>query len=766
MFISKAPLGIDYLSRPTRFPTWLRILIILAMFSLAVAAYFGINDLDRESKNLQQLFLVKAESNIKYVGMALGQNWVKDQTPDGLSNFLSMERDRDLVFVATSDYLGQIRGLAKWQPSLTITNLGAPEPLEDFHPTWLPKFKTMTFNNGQTLFVVYRPSLLNLFTPKIPEHHSEKENLPPPWPPEDLDLTHPEKAIYIWLGYSMNEFDKARLQLQINVIIFSVLTILVILSLIMAVSWLLRSMRSYALTNEIVTRLPLGLIINNHEGQVVLANQAAQKLSGLSESEFLGHNLKELTHDTFPDEKELTALEMDISFKDSPSLRLSITCGPINGRGGRELGRVILITDLGEMNRLKDALVKQERMARLGGLASGLAHEIRNPLGAIKGLTQHLIKKTKDDDEKDALTVINNCVERMARTITDFQAFANPAIDAERIELSEFLTNLHNDIKQKFDSKVISMNLNLPKERLFVQADPNQLSAALTSLYNNSFKAVQVNPEDKPGLLNITLRRVGTNRATITFSDNGPGFGQKQLQTPFVPYFSSSALSSGLGLAKANNVIGAFRGTIKLTNNAGGGALVTVNLPLEYQGVSDLRLSNLDLVQFIKDIHSFMRYDSKFKNLSLALDLPEKILNVRGDKDLLTQAITNIYLNARQATEGNPPDKPGKLTVKLNRLENNLIAMVFTDNGPGFDQAQLDNPFTPYYTTKAKGMGMGMSIIRNIIEAHHGEVTIENAAEGGGQVTVTMPYAGSFPMSAPRPSAPLTESGPGNGRVS
>ncbi|MDR2302080.1 MAG: PAS domain-containing protein [Deltaproteobacteria bacterium] len=763
MFVSKAPLGIDYLSRPTRFPTWLRVLTALALFGLAVAAFFEINDLDRESKNLQQLFLIKGESHIKYMGLAMGREWLDDKAPDGLSSILVMERDPDVVFLATSNYLGEIRGLAMRQPALTIPSLGVPEPPETFHPQWEPRFKTLPLSNGQMVFVVYRPTLLNLLPPMKPEHHPEKQTAAPPWPPEGIDFSHPENAVYVWVGYSMLEFDKARSQLRINAMIFSFLTLLVIISIIMAVSWLLRSMRSYALTNEIVTRLPLGLIINNPEGQVVLANQAALKLSGLTEEEFLGHSLKELTHDAFPDEKELTAREMDISFKDSPSLRLAITCGPITGHGGKELGRVVLISDLGEFNRLKDALAKQERMARLGGLASGLAHEIRNPLGAIKGLTQHLIHKTKDDDEKDALTVINNCVERMARTITDFQAYANPAINSERLELSEFLTDLHDEITRKLDSNAISMNLSLPKERLFVQADPSQLSAALTSLYNNAVKAVEGNPPDKPGLLKIVLRRVGTNRASIIFSDNGPGFGQKQLETPFVPYFSSSALSSGLGLAKANNVIGAFRGTIKLANNAGGGALVTVTLPLEYQGVSDLRLSNLDMVQFLKDIHSFMAYDSKFKNLSMDLDLPEKILNVRGDKDLLTQAITNIYLNARQATEANPPERPGHLTVKLNRLEKNLVSVVFTDNGPGFDQTQLENPFVPYYTTKAKGMGMGMSIIRNIVEAHHGEVKIENSPEGGGQVTVIMPYAGSFPVS-PRPQEPLTASGRGNGQ--
>jgi two-component system sensor histidine kinase HydH len=747
-----------------RVPNWLWALIILALLCLTVGAFLGLNDLDRESRNLERLYSVKGEAEIKNLGWALGQNFIDDTSPNGLNNISALSQGTDTLFVATTDYQGEIRGFASTQKLLASTTMGAPEPLEDFLPDWLPKTKIMTLRDGRQSFVVYRPSFVNLLPTIPPGHHRRGENTTPPYPPDNLDLSDPTKAVYVWVGFSMGEFDKAKATLRTNAVIFCLLALGVIVSILLAISWLLKVIQYQAITNEIIARLPLGLILNNPSGKVVLANEAARKMTGLTQREFLGHTLGELTHDAFPEEKEIIAKEVDISFKDTPSLRLSVSCGTITAPGGGEIGRVILMADLGELNRLKDALAKQERMARLGGVASGLAHEIRNPLGAIKGLTQHLIHKTADPDEKEALTVIINCVDRMARTITEFQAYANPSINAERFELSDFLAKVHADFAMARESDGFGMELILPQGQMFVQADPAQLAVALSGLYDNAFQATAKNPGDKPGRLTVTLRMTGTNRATISFSDNGPGFGQKQLETPFVPFYSSSAKSSGLGLAKANNVIMASKGTVRLANNPGGGALVTISLPIEHGAVSGLRLASLDLGRLLKDIHAFIGYDTKYRNVSLGLEVPEGHLVMRGDKDRLTQAITNVYLNGIQATEANPPDRPRRVTVRLGRTGDDTFAIVFSDTGPGFDQTQLDNPFVPYFTTKSKGMGLGMSIIKDIIEGHGGEVKIANQPEGGGQVTLILPHGVPASPNGEPAQRPEAGRGAGNGR--
>jgi signal transduction histidine kinase len=413
----------------------------------------------------------------------------------------------------------------------------------------------------------------------------------------------------------------------------------------------------------------------------------------------------------------------------------------VTGPGGEELGRVVLMADEGELSRLKEELAKQERLARLGGIASGLAHEIRNPLGAIKGLTQHLINKISGEDEREALQVILNSVERLARTITDFQSFANPAIKSERVELTEFMARLHHEMESR--NQGLTMEMQFPKEPLTILADPGQLYEALKSLYQNAIQAMEANPPERAGELMATLKRSAASQAMITLSDNGPGFGLDQLKTPFVPYFSSSAKHTGLGLAKANSVIQAFSGSVTLANNpGGGGAIVTVTLPLEDVGLGELRITQIESGKFLTEIHSFMSYDSKFNNVTLTLDLPPLCPVIEADRDLLTQAFTNIYLNAiqaMQATDSGTPQPGGQLDVKLTTPNPESILITFCDNGPGFTQSQLEKPFVPFFTTKSKGMGLGMSIIHRMIEAHHGEVKLENGVSGGGKVSLKLP---------------------------
>ncbi|MDR1309071.1 MAG: hypothetical protein LBL95_04135, partial [Deltaproteobacteria bacterium] len=353
----------DYLSRPVRLPHWLRLLLMMGLVCLAGSAFMALKDLDRERMNLEQLYIQKGESLIRSLGVGLRRDWIIEKSQQDMATFIAIDQSSDVMFLATSDYQGRLRGASMTDEALGEGTLGVPDPPEAFHPQWTPHFKTVTLPDGQRAFVVYRPLLYSLESaPKTPTHHVKEPKAPPVWPPEDLDFAHPQRALYCWVGFEMGPFEKAVAAGHRNAMIFSLLIGLVLSSVLLAVSWSLKFMRNYAVTNEIITRLPIGLILNNPQGQVILANQAAQRLAEIPESGFLGRTLGELTHGVFPDDKELTAHEMDISFREGRSLRLSVTCGTITGPGGVGLGRIVLMADLGELNRLKEALSKQEHL--------------------------------------------------------------------------------------------------------------------------------------------------------------------------------------------------------------------------------------------------------------------------------------------------------------------------------------------------------------------------------------------------------------------
>jgi two-component system sensor histidine kinase HydH len=342
---------------------------------------------------------------------------------------------------------------------------------------------------------------------------------------------------------------------------------------------------SSQLANAIFSRLPVGLLINNLEGKVIFVNRALLKMSGLKEEDFLDRRLETLISGNLPKEEEFTAVETDMGFQGGKSTLVSITGGPVVGQDGHSIGRVLLMADLGEIGRLKTELAQKERLATLGSMARGLAHELRNPLGAIKGLTYHLSQvKYIQPTEREALDVILTSVDRLAGTITDFLDYARPLeLRVERVSLGKLLTKLKDLVIHDPNSQNVQHELILPKEELFSDSDETKLSQAFLNLYLNAIQATSGNPSKRPGKVTVTLEHFAEGLGRIIFSDNGPGFSKTQLSRPFVPYFTSKAKGTGLGLALSKKIVEAHDGNLIINNNEEGGAIVTVSIPIKPQ---------------------------------------------------------------------------------------------------------------------------------------------------------------------------------------
>ncbi|MDR1577461.1 MAG: PAS domain-containing protein [Deltaproteobacteria bacterium] len=394
------------------------------------------------------------------------------------------------------------------------------------------------------------------------------------------------KGLYCWVGFDMAPFEAAERTGRLNSLMFIGLLGAASLGGMLALFWAYNyrlSRRLYqdtnAMASELIARLPVGLILNDPQGLVTLVNQAALNLTGLKKEEILGHDLGHLTNGAFPTDDDLTGLEMDLRFNHGLSQRLSLTCGPVTSSGGEKLGRVIVMIDVGELSRLKEELERKHRLASLGGMAAGLAHEIRNPLGAIKGLTQHLMTNLAqvDPNVHEALEVMLISVDRLERTITDFLDYAKPTeLRTQPMSLAPFLRRLHDLVGHDARSQNARLSLELPEREALVMADDGRLAQAFLNLYLNAIQAAP--PQD--GLLTVRLK-ITRDKAIITLADNGPGFGSDQLAQPFVPYFTSKSKGSGLGLALVKKIIEAHQGDVTLSNQTGGGALVTVVLPLK-----------------------------------------------------------------------------------------------------------------------------------------------------------------------------------------
>jgi len=222
-------------------------------------------------------------------------------------------------------------------------------------------------------------------------------------------------------------------------------------------------------------------------------------------------------------------------------------------------------------------LESRSRLAAIGEMSAGVAHEIRNPLASMKGAVELLRSKRTDADssERELLTLIDGEVARLERVVSDFLEYARPAeptLAPEKIEeiVRRTLELLRTDPSLEEVELVAESAGMIPA----VLADAEQVRQLLLNLIRNAAQAMggrgQVTVETAPG----------QGEAILRVRDTGPGFAAEALRRAFDPFFTTRSRGSGLGLAIARRIVENHAGRIQIRNRAEGGAEVTITLPL------------------------------------------------------------------------------------------------------------------------------------------------------------------------------------------
>ncbi|MDR2947090.1 MAG: hypothetical protein LBV79_10135 [Candidatus Adiutrix sp.] len=548
-------------------------------------------DYRREQGYLQDMLLQRGEVLIHSLEMVGRVSFEEAQAEEQLLNFWNnLEADDQVLFLALTDDQGRLEALAGGLTPPDGLFSGPHEPTPYGRGPIAPNYRTAMVD-GRPVYLVYRSfwplprRMMQSMTQGGHGHRMSQRR-------HDRGLaesTVRERPVrYLWVGFDLAAFEAGSRERVRTAAVFVGLLGLAVLAGVLALIWghnsrLVRRLYqdTNALAAELIGRLPVGVILKDREGKVSLVNRSTLAISGLQESDFLGQSLEALTQGRFPAEETMSGRETTLSFNGGPGVLVALTSGPVVGDDGHPLGQVILMEDLGELGRLKSELGKKERLAALGSLAAGLAHEIRNPLGAIRGLSQHLLNKgPADPGDREALEVVLTSVDRLNATITDFLDYARPTeLKTAPLDLGGLIRKMATLAGHDAQSQAVTLELDLPGEPLEIDGDEALLSQAFLNLYLNAIQAAGERPGGG-GRLCVALR-AAEQRAVLTFADNGPGFSPEQLAQPFVPYFTTKAEGSGLGLAMVEKAIRAHAGAdVTLASPPSGGGLVTVILSL------------------------------------------------------------------------------------------------------------------------------------------------------------------------------------------
>ena len=220
-------------------------------------------------------------------------------------------------------------------------------------------------------------------------------------------------------------------------------------------------------------------------------------------------------------------------------------------------------------------LAKQENLAKLGEMGAILAHEIRNPLGGIKGFAQVIVKKPTDERNGTFAQRIVAEATRLETLVTNLLVYVKVIhLDVAQVTIQELIDHSLSLIKPEIEEHRIVVRLDCP-EGLTINADRNKLEQVMLNLLKN---AVQAMPDG--GSLDVTARKTG-KQILIQIEDTGEGIEPDDLTKVFEPFFSTKAQGTGLGLALCKKIIDEHGGTITIKSTCGSGTTVIMGFPTE-----------------------------------------------------------------------------------------------------------------------------------------------------------------------------------------
>src|SRR5690349_15026027 len=342
-----------------------------------------------------------------------------------------------------------------------------------------------------------------------------------------------------------------------------------------------------ALHERIVASIRSGVVTTDLAGRIYTFNAAAGEITGYREETIRGQDASLLFGDLKDQIAEsLRALqtggtsprfEANCTTADGMRVRLGFGIAPLSTESGETTGMVITFQDLTQVRTLEETSRRQDRLAAIGRMAASIAHEIRNPLAAMRGSIQ-MLRSEMDSDSSQAelMEIILRESDRLNRIITDFLSYARPrSLTQARVDVGDLL---HQTFALLRHSPELGPNQTvteeLPTDPVFAEADEGQLKQVFWNLARNALQAMP-----QGGTLRATLESNSNSRLRISFTDTGRGMSPDQVEHLFEP-FSSTTGGTGLGLSIVYQIIRDHGGTINVRSREGQGTTITVELPL------------------------------------------------------------------------------------------------------------------------------------------------------------------------------------------
>ena len=337
--------------------------------------------------------------------------------------------------------------------------------------------------------------------------------------------------------------------------------------------------------NSVMAGLEDGLLLFTRDARAVMISPAAEKFLGAPAGQSLGRRVTEIFPPGHPlhealhiesDELSELAAETELQTSEGPK-RVSVTVQAIQEDGER-MGALVTLRDLDSLESINTQLQVSERLAALGRITAGVAHEVKNPLNSMRLWLENLKESLSGDSDgasQQAVQVLDKEIDRLDEVVKRFLDFTRPMdIRLEPTQLAELLNEVLEVAQPQLQKSSIQLAQLLPIDVPEVYVDRALLKQAVLNLVLNAAEAMPGG-----GQLRLVLSRRG-EMAEITVGDTGKGIPLENRQKIFQLFFSTRPGGSGIGLASTFRIVQLLNGSIDFTSEVGRGTTFRIELPL------------------------------------------------------------------------------------------------------------------------------------------------------------------------------------------
>jgi two-component system sensor histidine kinase PilS (NtrC family) len=343
-----------------------------------------------------------------------------------------------------------------------------------------------------------------------------------------------------------------------------------------------------ALNQDVIDSLPSGLVTTDVALRILTFNRGAESITGVASTAAAGRDIVDVLQ--LPP-AVMTSIQNDLGIKGARrrhefryltidgrgELEIGLTATHLETPGGRA-GLLFTFQDVTAIKKLERDAAIQQRLAAVGEMAAGIAHEIRNPLASMSGSIQILRQELPLSSEQEQLMdIVLRESERLNTTIRSFLAYARPQrFQIERFDLRRALNDTTLLLRNSADVlEQHQISVDVPPTELWYEADEGQIKQIVWNLATNGLRAMP-----RGGRLHlIGALEPSTDSVVLTVSDEGIGIPAEELDRLFQPFHGTFAKGSGLGLAIVHRIVSDYSGEIRVSSQPGSGTTVSVRLP-------------------------------------------------------------------------------------------------------------------------------------------------------------------------------------------